>query len=108
MNKRLTAILALTMTFSTLAIAGGKNLDRLAEKLNLDSAQQVEFERIIGEGHEARKVIREETKTKFNAIKADQKEQLAGVLTPEQLSSYEEIMASRDKKGKKGKKDKKK
>ena len=105
MNRQVIAALVLA-TASTVAFAGSKGMDRIADKLGLDTSQAVEVERILDESREARQAIRAEARTKIEAIQVSQKEQLATVLNPEQLASYEALVEARKDRMQKLKKDK--
>lgn len=80
------------VAISSLAFAGNKNYGRLAEQLELDDAQTVEFQQIIEEGKTQRKAIREESKAKMHALHSGQKDKLSAILNPEQMAIYESKM----------------
>lgn len=75
------------------------DFDRMAERLELDDSQKASFITIMKEAHQEKKAQREATKEKT-------KQQLASILTEEQLGKMEQAHDRRDERRKemKGKK----
>jgi len=85
------------------AEANERRVERMAEELGLNSSQTEQFAKITGEASEKRNaffsdmrengwgnVDREEIRSQMETMRDEESSQLEGVLTPEQMTQYEE------------------
>ena len=80
----------------------GKNCDRagkLTEKLDLQEEQIEAVQQVMNEQHEKRRELfqssRDSMKEKMEGLHNETKEKLSSVLTPEQMTKFEELHAQR-------------
>ncbi|MCA9407923.1 MAG: hypothetical protein H6755_08070 [Candidatus Omnitrophica bacterium] len=73
-----------------------EKMDKMSEELGLSPEQVTQVEGIMKTKMEKKKAVHDEAENKMEEIKAEYKESLKGVLTPEQLEKYE---AMKDEKG---------
>ena len=85
------------------AEANDRRVERMAEELGLNSSQTEQFAKITGEASEKRNaffsdmrengwgsVDREEIRSQMETMRDEESSQLEGVLTPEQMTQYQE------------------
>ena len=70
----------------------GDFVEHIISELNLPDAQAIELRVVFEAGSEERKAIKEEVKTRLDAIKQEEMEQAADFLTAEELVHLEEIL----------------
>lgn len=96
--------------FSGLALAGSGHqehkADKIIEKLDLDDVRATEVRTILETTHDARKALREEMREKQKALHAQAKQNLATVLTEEEMAKFEAMQEKKKAKMKDKKKDK--
>ncbi|ABD81986.1 hypothetical protein [Saccharophagus degradans] len=97
--------------FSGIALAGSGNheekADKIISKLELDDGRATEVRAILEATHTARKALHEEMREKQQALHAQAKQDLATVLTEEELAKFDAIMEKKKDRMKDKKKDRK-
>lgn len=101
MKKWLIALTLLT-GLSGVAYAGAqhheKMVNKLIEKLELDDGRANEVRSILDASREQKAALREEMREKKKVIHANTKQNLATVLTEEEMAKFEKIMEKKRKK----------
>ena len=106
MNTRtVISSIALALTLSTGAFAmhhedggrgDGKRLEKMAQHLDLSDAQKTQVEQIMKAHGEKRKAMMQAHKAQRDAMQSDMRNQLSGVLTPEQMQKLDTLRDERD------------
>ena len=74
----------------------GRLYDGLTEKLNLTADQQVRVDEIVDEARHRMVALSKETKPRFRQIKAETRDRIREILDAEQLSTFNAICSSCD------------
>ena len=119
--KRLTILIAAGLVAASTAIAGGwgwgkhrhdddhghhghRGAAAIAWRLDLSEAQEDPVREILLEHRkkrrELRQALREQAQPRFDALRAETRGKLEGVLTPEQLEEYDEMASEKRGRGK--------
>ena len=97
--------LALTMSAGAFAmhhedgerrLGDGKRLEKMAQQLDLNDEQKSQVAQIMKTQGEKRKAMMEAHKAQRDAMQADMRSQLSGVLTPEQMQKLDNMREERD------------
>jgi|GEM_PF-1869139 len=106
-TKTVISSMALALTLSAGAFAmshedgerrpgDGKRLEKMAQHLDLNDQQKSQVAQIMKAQGEKRKVMMETHKAQRDAMQADMRSQLSGVLTPEQMQKLGNMREERD------------
>lgn len=107
MNKKIiTIVLALALPLTVAAFPGGHDgdfkghkgdrVEQLAKKLDLSAEQQEQLKQVFEEQHAKREALRQETEQRMQTV-----------LTPEQMTKFEELKKQRHEKWQKHHQDRK-
>lgn len=97
--------LALTMSAGAFAmhhedgergLGDGKRLEKMAQQLDLNDEQKSQVAQIMKAQGEKRKAMMEAHKAQRDAMQADMRSQLSGVLTPEQMQKLDNMREERN------------
>lgn len=97
--------LALTMSAGAFAmhhedgerrLGDGKRLEKMAQQLDLNDEQKSQVAQIMKAQGAKRKAMMEAHKAQRDAMQADMRSQLSGVLTPEQMQKFDNMREERD------------
>jgi protein CpxP len=106
-TKTVISSIALALTLSAGAFAmhhedgergpgDGKRLEKMAQHLDLSDEQKSQVAQIMKAQGEKRKAMMEAHKAQRDAMQADMRSQLSGVLTPEQMQKLDNMREERD------------
>ena len=105
-TKTVISSIALALTLSAGAFAmhhedgergpgDGKRLEKMAQHLDLSDEQKSQVAQIMKAQGEKRKAMMEAHKAQRDAMQADMRSQLSGVLTPEQMQKLDNMREER-------------
>lgn len=77
-------------------LGDGKRLEKMAQQLDLNDEQKSQVAQIMKAQGAKRKAMMEAHKAQRDAMQADMRSQLSGVLTPEQMQKLDNMREERD------------